>query len=71
MIENRARKAFNESGHRPCQDEVVPTCPDFESVRSYVSESPVTATVPDETVNLRVNRLPHYRMMPGNVWDGC
>ena len=34
-------------------------------------ESPVTATVPDETVNLRVNRLPHYRMMPGNVWDGC
>ena len=43
----------------------------FESVRSYVSESPVTATVPDETVNLRVDRLPHYRMMPGNVWDGC
>ena len=29
VIENRARKAFNESGHRPCQDEVVPTYPEL------------------------------------------
>ena len=35
------------------------------------SESPVTATVPNEAVGLRINRLPQHRMMSGNVWDGC
>ena len=35
------------------------------------SESPVTATVPNEAVGLRINRLPQHRMISGNVWDGC
>ena len=32
--------------------------------------SAVTVTVPDEAVNLRTNRLPHRRMISGNVCDG-
>ena len=34
------------------------------------SESPVTATVPNEAVGLRINRLSQHRMTSGNVWDG-
>ena len=32
--------------------------------------SAVTVTVPAEAVSLRTRRLPHHRMMSGNVWEG-
>jgi hypothetical protein len=43
----------------------------FAIVRSYVREPAVTATVPGKAVGLRTKRLPHHRMMSGNMCDGC
>ena len=33
--------------------------------------SAVTVTVQAEAVGLRTNRLPHHRIISGNVWGGC
>ena len=39
----------------------------LHDLSEVTSESPVTETVPDEAVGLRTKRLPHHRMMSGNV----